>query len=151
MSGIEIFNGTLETHKHLLQDLLEQHVEELTTNKDLMKLNPDWDLYDSLEKSGKLFSLFVKKDNEIIGYSVNFLNYHLHYSDLCYASNDVLFLKKEYRNSDIGRELIARSEQKARDLGAAIYFVHAKHKTTLDKLLPLLGYQIQDIIHSKVL
>lgn len=151
MSGIEIVNGTVETHRYEMEHLLVEHVEELTTNKELMKLNPDWDSYIQLEKAGGLFSLFVKHEGKVIGYSVNFITHHLHYSDLTTASNDVLFLTKAYRDNNIGRDLIARSEERAKELGADIYSLHAKEKTTLNTLLPLLGYKVQDIIHTKVL
>jgi GNAT superfamily N-acetyltransferase len=151
MSGIEIVNGTVETHRYEMEHLLVEHVEELTTNKELMKLNPDWDSYIQLEKEGGLFSLFVKHEGKLIGYSVNFISHHLHYSDLVVANNDVLFLTKEYRANNIGRDLISMTEERARQLGAHLYLLHAKQKTALDGLLPHLGYRIQDIIHSKVL
>lgn len=151
MSGIEIVNGTVETHRYEMEHLLVEHVEELTTNKELMKLNPDWEGYIKAEKEGLLFSLFVKDNGVLIGYSVNTISHHPHYSDLTVANNDVLFVTKAYRDNNIGRDLIARSEERAKILGAQIYLLHAKKNTTLDKLLPHLGYNVQDIIHSKVL
>lgn len=151
MSGIEIINGTVETHRYEMDHLLVEHVEELTTNKELMVLNPDWDSYIKLEQEGLLFSLFVKHEGKLIGYSVNFISHHLHYSDLTAANNDVLFLTKAYRDNNIGRDLIDRSEKRAKELGAQIYLLHAKDKTTLNTLLPHLGYKIQDVTHLKVL
>lgn len=84
-----------------LATLFEEHREELTTNKDLMIVNPDMDKYYALEAAGALVVLGAYKDEIVIGYSINFVLQHLHYKDLCYSTNDLLFVSKPYRK--IGR------------------------------------------------
>lgn len=135
----------------LLSDLLVEHWIESAKNKSLMVLNPDIDKYSELEKLGALVSLFAYAKGEIVGYSLNFLQPHIHYKDLMCSYNDVLFIKKEYRESPLGLKLIRETERISRERGAELMLWHAKEGTTLDKLLPRMGCRIQEIMYCKEL
>lgn len=134
-----------------LGDLFVEHREELTTHKDLMKLNPDIETYYRLEDNGMLIVLGVFDNEEVVGYSTSIVTKNLHYQDLVYSNNDLLFLTKKYRNTKVGLELIRETERVCRDKGAKFHLCHAKENTTLSTLLPKLGYTVQDIIYSKEL
>ncbi len=131
--------------------LFQEHVEELAVHKEVMKLKPNVAKYQFLEDSENLIALFVYKDEELIGYSVNFILDNIHYSDLIYVQNDLIFIKKEYRGASIGSQLIKATEEEAFKEGADILLLHAKADTKLEEILPNWGYQVQDIIYSKVL
>lgn len=131
--------------------LLEMHREELATNKQLMVLSPDVARYTALEESGVLFALVMRLDGKAIGYSVNFLSSHLHYSALVYAHNDVLFLHPAYRSGDLGRQLLEATEVESKERGAQMLIWHAKKGTALERILPRWGYGVQDILFSKEL
>lgn len=135
--------------------LIRNHYEEVARNKSVMKLDPDWDRYQKLEDEGWLFGLGAwvetPKSNQLVGYSFNIIGPHLHYSSMRYAQNDVLFVLKEARRSRIGLQLIYDTEREARSRGATLMLWHAKQHTTLERLMPRLGYQVQDIIYSKVI
>lgn len=131
--------------------LLRAHWEEIARNKGLMVLAPDWDRYAAIEASGTLFVLGAYDDaGELVGYSVTFVDTHLHYSGLVCATNDVLFVAPEHRGG-LGRQLMAETEREATARGARLLLWHAKQGTALDALLPRLGYAVQDIIYSKEL
>ncbi len=151
MSGIEIVNGTIETHKVEMEQLLASHFEEVQVTSYNEDRNPNWEEYIRLEQLGSVFSLFVKKEGKLIGYSINFLTNHLHYSDLLIASNDAIFLDKQHRKGGLGSSLIRMSEDRARYFGAKVFSVNAVSGSPLAKVLPKIGYNIQDITHLKVL
>lgn len=135
-----------------LSDLLKEHWDEVAKNKEVMVLNPDKQAYEALEKAGMFFTLVAYRDEEVIGYSGNILYHHLHYKDLFYCLNDVLFVKKEYRNTtSAGLKLIKETEQTARALGAKLMIWHAKEQTTLAALLPRMKYNVQEVSFSKIL
>ena len=52
------------------QPLLELHYAELTRNKEIAKLAPDWVRYRTLEDNGYLLTLLAHEDGKLIGYSV---------------------------------------------------------------------------------
>lgn len=131
--------------------LLVDHREELTTNKDLMILSPDVETYLRLEDLGRMLSLAAFEGEEIIGYSVNIFGQNLHYSDLMMCQNDVLFVRKDKRRGPTGLRLMRETERLAKERGAEMMLWHAKPGTSLDAILPRLGYKVQDIIYTTVM
>lgn len=134
--------------------LFELHRDELTTNKELMKLSPDWQAYATLNAMGKLLVVTAWEcgphEPELVAYSVNVMTRHLHY-DLLVCQNDVLYLSPAHRGSRTGVRLIQRTEHEAKVEGAQLMLWHAKPDTTLDRILPRIGCRMQDIVYSKEL
>ena len=142
---------TLDEFKVKADPLFQEHYEEIALRKDLMELKPNWPMYEALDQSGVLFIYLAMQDDVCIGYSMNIVTNHLHYADLRYSQNDVLFIKKEFRGGRIGLRLMKVTEDHARSLGCKVMLWHAKEDTTLAKLLPRLKYGVQDVIYSKEL
>lgn len=131
------------------QTLFERHWHEIALNKELMQLKPDAAKYKQIEEAGNMLILSAHEGGQLIGYSVNFIINHLHYSDLVLCQNDLLFLIPEKRSGRIGLKLILETEKHAQDRGAHMVIWHAKQGTALTEILPKLGYGIQDIMFSK--
>ena len=147
----EIRLCTLDEFKVKADPLFQEHYEEIALRKDLMELKPNWPLYDALDESGSLFIYLAMQGDVCIGYSMNLVANHLHYADLKYSQNDVLFIKKEFRGGRIGLRLMKITEEHAKSLGCKVMLWHAKERTTLAALLPRLKYGVQDIMFSKEL
>lgn len=143
--------ATLADWKAKAEPLFQEHYEEIARNKEVMKLNVNWPLYEALDEKQVLFVYLAMQDNVCIGYSLNIVTNHLHYADLNYVQNDVLFVKKELRGSRIGLRLMKVTEDHARSLGCKLMLWHAKEDTALARLLPRLKYGVQDIVFSKEL
>jgi hypothetical protein len=141
----------IDSIKDQIQILIKRHYAELTLDKDVMKLAPDWDRYNQLNNDGKL-SIVAAYDNEkIVGYSVFFLNEHIHYKNNIIANNDVLFLAPEYRLGMTGIKLIKYSEMILQQLGVSKVIWHVKMAKDFRKLLHRMGYQDEDIIVGRAL
>lgn len=134
-----------------VQALLVEHWDEIARNKALMVLKPHTELYAELERMDALISLGAFDGDEMVGYAVTTISKHLHYADLVYAQNDVIFLRRSYRAGRLGLQLMRESEARARARGARLFTWHAKPDTALAALLPRLGYGVQDIVYSKEL
>ena len=102
----EIRLCTLEEFKVKADPLFQEHYEEIALRKDLMELKPNWPMYDALDQAGSLFIYLAMQGDVCIGYSMNLVTNHLHYADLKYTQNDVLFIKKEFRGGRIGLRLM---------------------------------------------
>lgn len=149
-AGMRIVEQPLVGMAHELQGLFEAHWQEIALNKQVMVLKPDLERYAQAEEAGALMCLaVVDPDGEVVGYSVNFIGPHLHYADLVVCNNDLLFLREDLRASRIGLRLIQQTEQIAAERGAQLMLWHAKEGTALAKLMPRMGYGVQDIIFSK--
>lgn len=127
--------------------LLQEHRDELATDKARMVLKPDADTYQALDQTGSLMTIAAYRDDELIGYSANLVSRNLHYSDLMQCQNDVLFITKAERKGSTGLRLIAETEKRAKERGAQIMLWHAKPDTNLDKLLQKRA-AVQDIIYK---
>lgn len=131
--------------------LFVEHWDEVALNKQVMALKPDAKRYQQLEEAGVFFALAAFDGDELVGYSGNFISNHIHYADLVYVNNDVLFVTKGHRNSPLGLKLIRETEREARRRGGSLMLWHAKEQTTLASIMPKLDYRVQDIIFSKEL
>ena len=116
----KIVEGLLSEHWPQMDNLLREHACELATHKHLMVLNPDKARYKNMEDAGMLLSLFAYEDEQLIGYSITFLSRNLHYSDLFYAHNDVLFVEKSRRNGKAGMQLISATVRAVKARGARL-------------------------------
>lgn len=137
--------------KKELESLLDKHYEELTLNKELVKLKPMWSSYKELEDKKQFYLFTAREENTLIGYSAFFLKPHIHYEDLIVATNDVLYLKKEYRFGTTGIKLLKYSEQKVKELGANKITWHVKHSNDFRPILHRMGYADEDVIVGKIL
>lgn len=129
--------------------LQEDHWEEIAKNKHLMVLKPDEAKYRQLEEAGMIAAVFMYDGTRIVGYSVNFLFINLHYSDLLVGQNDLLYVAPEYRKGRAGIRLIQETERYCSERGARMMLWHAKEDSQMARLVPALGYGVQDIIFSK--
>ncbi len=130
-------------------ELFHAHWDEIALNKELMRLKPMLDKYYDIEANGMLLIIGAYADGELVGYSVNFLNQHLHYADLWVCMNDIVFISQDMRKSGIGIGLLKRTEELAKERGAQMMLWHVKQNTALSALLPRIGYGVQDIVFSK--
>jgi GNAT superfamily N-acetyltransferase len=129
--------------------LLEDHRQELATNKGLMVLKPDMPVYIQLEDNNALLSLGAFIGDKIVGYSVNIVSRNLHYADVVMCQNDVLYLDPDYRTGANGLRLIRETERLAKERGCHMILWHAKNDTQFMALLSKLGYGVQDVIYSR--
>lgn len=135
----------------VIEPLLEQHYAELTLDKDVIRLQPNWEQYQQLYNAGKLFALGAYYYDQLVGYSVFFLRNHIHYSDAIIADNDVLFLAPAFRVGRLGIELLRRSEQHLQELGVTKITWHVKTSRDFRTILTRMGYVEEDIIMGRAL
>jgi hypothetical protein len=132
--------------------LLDLHYDELTLNKDVMKLAPDWAKYQALEDNNQLLAFTVRHGGVLVGYSVWFTDVHIHYAGSLTAHNDVIFLHRDFRKgTTVGRELIDFSEKMLKAFGVDKCYWHIKFKQDWSAILLRRGYQREDMIVGKAL
>lgn len=150
--GLTILPLSVERMRYEGQGLLAEHYEELTLNKEVVKLDVDWLRYEKLEAGGLLKAWGAWEEGELVGYSCFFLCGHLHYSGLTVAMNDVLFLRKDRRLGMTGIRLIKESEKQLALLAAGPMKIiwHVKHNTSLGPLLERFGYADEEYSMAKI-
>lgn len=131
--------------------LLAEHIKEVGKSSELISVDPDQEAYKNAENNNMLLSLGAFSDNKLIGYSLTFIIKSPHTQGLIIANNDVIFVKKEYRNSRTGLNLFKKTEELSKKHGAKLIIWNAKEASTLAKLLFRWDYNIESISFSREL
>lgn len=121
-----------------LNVILQEHKEELCLYPGA-ELNPDWNAYRKLFEKGVLAVVTARRNNEIVGYTVNFISRHLHYSFL-YGVNDIIYMHPEYRG--YGIKLIKTTERLLKDKGVEFFSMSIKPHVDFRRVLEKLGYHL---------
>ena len=147
---LQIVEGSLVENLPKMQEIMRDHWAEVGSHQGVRALNIPADKYADLESRGMLLSLFALDERgEIAGYSINIVAMNMHSADTCYVQNDALFLSNAHRKGFAGIRLMKETEKAAKARGAKLMIWHAKEQTGLDRLLPLLGYGVLDVMYSK--
>lgn len=140
-----------------LEGLLALHYEELTKHKDVVKLKPDWGKYEALDAQGALPIYTARDAGRLIGYAIFFLAFHLHYSDVLCATNDVLFLHPDYRQGSAGLRLVRYADDDLSNrVEADRIFWHLKFNThgaerDLQPVFKRMGYAPEEVVVGRVI
>jgi len=134
-----------------LAPLLEAHYQELTLNKDVVKLDPDWDTYFALQKRFALAVYTARDAQRLVGYNAFFVSRHLHYRDLIVAVNDVFYLHPDYRRGAIPLRFLRYAERQLKERGAHKLAYHFKASNNFGPLLQRLGYEPEEGVAAKLL
>lgn len=131
------------------KELLQLHWQEIALNRDRIKLNPDWDAYEALESSGVLKVFTARSDNKLVGYFVVLVGNNLHYKDHLFATNDVIFLHRDYRKGLTGYKLIKFAEKCLSSDGVSVLNINTKLHKDFGPVLSRGGYNPIETVYSK--
>lgn len=131
--------------------LLLRHWEEIALDKEMVPLDPKWEMYSMMERSGMLTITTARLDGTLIGYVSHFVVPNLHYASLKIADNDLFWLAPEHRNSRIGITLLRESEKNAIAMGCNKITMKEKIDRPLGRLFEYLGYRTIERLHAKTL
>ena len=134
-----------------IEPLINLHWKEIALNQDNVKLNPDWEAYANLESEGKLQIFTAREGDLLVGYFVVTLGYNIHYKDHLCASNDVIYMHKDYRKGFAGIRLIKFAEKTLREDGVSTLTINTKIHQPFDKVLERLKFKPIERVYSKYL
>lgn len=134
-----------------VQPLLDAHYAELTLNKDVVKLDPQWQEYALLEQMGRFVVFTARDDGVLVGYSAFFVNRHIHYAGLTVAINDVLFLAQSRRRGTTALRFLDFCEEALRAEGVRKLTYHIKFSLDWRPILHRKGYVDEEVMVGKLL
>ena len=146
---IEYGREKLSDIKEELLPLLEDHYEEVAMYRDKIQLSPDWDKYLTLESLDMLCIATVRDEGVLVGYYICLVISNPHYSGDLYSINDIVLIKKEYRNEKVGVGLFLYVEKWMRERGVSVMSVHMKTFLPFDKLCEGLGWDYAERLYTK--
>jgi hypothetical protein len=134
-----------------LEPLLQAHWEEIARHTDTVNiLNPDYARYYHAQSQNRLRIYTVRDDDSLVGYSIYFLNYNIHYQQSLRAFSDAIYVKPKHRGLASIRLLkYAEQELKADDIEVITIAMKIGHDHP--ELLNYLGYDDAEILREKVI
>lgn len=137
--------------KDQVDELTHKNWEDTGLSKYGIKLNPDWDIYETLNKSYMLGVYTVRKQNNLVGYLTVVSREHHHYKNTVFASNDILFIEKEHRKGLLGYFLVKYAVKDLKNLGADVLLFTSNIDKPYDSILKRLDFQPLEKVFIKKL
>jgi len=133
-----------------MKALVDAHGEEVSLHKDTIKFDPDYDTYVAASGLDILKVVTARThEDEMIGYSTYFIQPHPHYKGTMFASNDALFVRKDYRNSSVGYCILEKAEEMCKELGVQVMTINSKVNLDFKPLMDRLGFNRVEYMYSK--
>jgi GNAT superfamily N-acetyltransferase len=134
-----------------IEPLLKQHYDEIALNKDIIKMNPDWEAYARLDAVNALRIYTARRNDKLLGYFVVIVSKSLHYRDHLFANNDVIFLAKPARKGLTGVKLIKYAIDSLAAEGITKLHINTKAHQPFDAILERLNFEEIERVYSLVL
>lgn len=130
------------------QELWVEHYKEFEPMHHFqMPMSPDIEMYEYLEKIGKLQILTIRKEDAMIGYCLLVNKRHPHYNTIC-GFEDSYYLKQNDRKGMAGVKLISLSIKQAKKNGAQRVYFFTKEFINVSKILEHQGMEKCDSVYS---
>ena len=143
-----------ESYATVVEDikaLLPAHWEELALYQDDIVLDPDFEIYEAIDKAGKLALYTVRtEDKRLVGYAIYFIRNHHHYKTAVWAVSDIALVEKAHRSMGLGNGLFDFLEKDLKGCGVDV--IHTMTKVGHPELRMLLqsrGHEATEINMSK--
>lgn len=138
-------------NQEVINEMVFVHAEETDLYQDKFSLNPDFDLYLSLEEQGILRMYTARDEEGLAGYLIFLVTNHPHYKDQMYANNDLVYVKPEHRGgkAEVVRGMFSLAEENLKEEGISVICVSMKAHMPFDKTAEYMGYDKAEIVYSK--
>jgi GNAT superfamily N-acetyltransferase len=125
-----------------------RHLDEIG-NIEGVDIDEDFEHFEAMEAAGLFLGVGAWCQGKLVGYSLNVIvARHPIYNEK-WCSHIALFVDKPFRRGQIGRQLIAETERLASTNACKRLTMHAKPQTTMEMLLPRMGYQPLETVFIK--
>jgi GNAT superfamily N-acetyltransferase len=134
-----------------MKPLLEEHYQEVAMYQEVVNFNPNYELYETMADQGIVDFFTCRKDGELIGYCVTFLQMNPHYQDHIYAVNDVIYVAPEHRHTEVAPEMITRLEDRMIEKGVSVMSFHMKIFKPFESLMDALAFDKAEYVFMKLI
>ena len=141
-----------EPYKDFIKEakaLYPLHWEELALNKDKVKLEPNYDIYDELAAKKQLLVVTMRREDELVGYFIGIVAPELHYKSCIALTMDIFWTHPSIRDGGAGIRLFRAVENEAKRRGVQrIYHGSKLHKDS-SRLFEYFGMTPIEVYYSK--
>lgn len=128
-----------------------KHWNELGLTKEDVPIDFDWNRFFEQDRKGKLHTVTVRKDGQLVGYHIAFIGSHPHYKSTLHAMVDLYYLEPTLRRGKVGMKMFKFAEEELKQIGVKKIYTGCKVKLDHTRLFEFLGYEFSDKQFIKVL
>jgi len=135
------------------QELIPVHYEELSIDKDKVKIGINCQRYLEMEQAGMLHIVTIRLGGgKMVGYYLCMILPHMHYKDAgLMAYTDMYFVHPDYRLGGVGAKMMIFVEETLRRRDVLKVYITTKLKLDLSLMFEALGWKATDKIFTKFL
>ena len=130
-------------------DLFAEHYEEIEGDRSTAPLALNKERLVNMQNNKSIVVMTVRKNGNIIGYSLYSLYYPLEYCKSIFANNEDIFIKKSERKGHLGLNLIRLSEEELKNLGVKKINYSVTPVVDFSPILKRAGYEVNCVKYSK--
>jgi GNAT superfamily N-acetyltransferase len=130
-----------------MKELLPAHWQEVGSMP-ADRLNIDVDRFMALQTEGMLICFAARDEGQLVGYIVDFIQFHPHYKDAKMAITDAFYILPNYR-AKCARGLFRFAEKIEKEIGVEVRVTRTKRANNAGAFLELLKYKEVEISYSK--
>jgi hypothetical protein len=130
--------------------LFKEHYNEIAERKDVIKLDPNLENYNTLYEKNALEIHTIRENEKLIGYSLWFLTKHIHYKNSLTANSDVLYISPDHRKGMTGVKFIKWSIEQIKKRKPQRLMFHVKPFLDYSPILERFGANEFETIYTIV-
>lgn len=130
-----------------MQEHLIAHWQEVSSLPD-HPLDVDYEKFLALQNEGMVVCFAARDEGRLVGYVVDFIQFHPHYKSVKMAVTDIFYIAPDYR-SKCARGLFRYVEKIEKEMGVKVRVTRAKSANNAGAFLQLLKYKEAEISYSK--
>ena len=130
--------------------LWQAYWNEIRPDDEDMPLDPDYSVYEELEKNDNLVFVSVRTDGgELVGFYVTFIMAHYHHQSTLCAFADVWYLAPAYRKGAIGFKMLRMAEKECKARGVKRMLGSVMLGSGIEVILEANGWKAIEMQYSK--
>lgn len=134
-----------------MEALWPLHWQEVAADKDVIPLEPNYEMYNMLVQTGQLHLLTARSDGKLIGYHVTIVRPHLHYKSSLSAFTDMYFIHPDFRKGMVGVNIFRAAEKSLKQRGVQKMFTGTKLSLDMGRIFERLGWKETERLYTKVI
>lgn len=144
---VEPFDDFVEDLKEILFD----HAEEVENFSEEVPIEPIYEFYKEASEQGNAVFYTIRNDQELVGYAVFLIHGNPHRGMANCATNDLLYIKPEYRHTGLSHMFLKSCEEDLQKIEVEMVSYSMKTKQTFETLMSLMGYEHTECVFQKVI
>ena len=132
--------------------LIRAHWHQVGSNRDILRLDPDHDVYRALESKKRLHILTARDGAAMAGYMFVLTIPHARDKSAMVGRNDIIYVDPKYRRHMVGPRMIEEALRHLESLGVDIVLYGEKvARHAGGAFLKRFGFEPFEIVHAKVI